>query len=148
MHRINNHQAEQSIGSAAIAVLISILILAFSHNVSAAMDSKEHDCAMQKQHISIHLNDVYIGVLINTVAELTGKNIIIDSRVDSQVTVNLDAKLDASQLHDAFLSILQVHQYKAIDIDDNTVMVVPEDAVILDSTIQNLRQSRSHIVNK
>ena len=64
--------------------------------------------------ITLNLQNADIGALIASVAELTGKNFIVDPRVKGKVTVISSAATSKDALYDVFLSILKVHGFMAI----------------------------------
>ncbi len=74
---------------------------------------------------TLNLKDADIRVLIDTVAEVTGKNFIIDPRVKAKVTVVSTKPMQASELYDIFLSILQVHGFSAVPVGD-VIKIVPD----------------------
>lgn len=78
--------------------------------------------------VTLDLQDADIRVLINTVAEISGKNFVVDPRVKGKVTVISGTQLDEEQLYDVFLSILQVHNFAAID-SEGLTKIVPANIV-------------------
>ena len=78
--------------------------------------------------ISLNLQDVDIRVLINTVAEVSGKNFIVDPRVKGKVSVISGASLNPEQLYDVFLSILEVHNFATVD-SGNVIKVLPSNVI-------------------
>ena len=78
--------------------------------------------------ITLNLQDVDIRVLINTVAEISKKNFVIDPRVKGKVSVISGEQLNSEQLYEVFLSILQVHNFAAID-SGSLIKVVPSNIV-------------------
>jgi general secretion pathway protein D len=65
------------------------------------------------QH-TLNLKQADIGVLIQTVSEITGRNFIIDPRVEGKVTVVSAKPMDADGIYEVFLSVLRVHGYAAV----------------------------------
>jgi len=78
--------------------------------------------------ITLKLEDVDIRVLINTVAEVSGKNFIVDPRVKGKVSVISGATLNPEQLYDVFLSILEVHNFATVD-SGNVIKVLPSNVI-------------------
>jgi len=78
--------------------------------------------------ITLDLQDVDIRVLINTVAEVSGKNFIVDPRVKGKVSVISGASLNPEQLYDVFLSILEVHNFATVD-SGNVIKVLPSNVI-------------------
>ncbi|GMQ87936.1 MAG: type II secretion system secretin GspD [Gammaproteobacteria bacterium] len=66
------------------------------------------------QTITLNLKDADINALIGTVAEVTGKNFIVDPRVKGKVTVISSRAMDSEEIYQVFLSILKVHGFAAV----------------------------------
>lgn len=80
--------------------------------------------AAEKNEFSLNLNEVEMQVLIDTVADITGKNFIVDPHVSGKVSVVTSKPMRANQIYDIFLSILKVHGYAAAD-SGNMVKIIP-----------------------
>lgn len=65
-----------------------------------------------------------IRALIQLVAEQTGKNFIVDPQIRGEATLVAGRKLRDDELYDALLSILQVHNYEAVE-TGNLIKIVP-----------------------
>lgn len=63
---------------------------------------------------NIDFNDVDIRKVIETVSEITGKNFLIDDRVQGKVTVIGPKSLTAGELYQVFLSILNVKGFAVV----------------------------------
>lgn len=72
----------------------------------------------------INLQDTEIRQLIDIVAKATGKNFIVDQQVRGKVTFISGKGLDKDGLYEAFLSVLQVHGYEAVESGD-LIKIVP-----------------------
>ncbi len=72
----------------------------------------------------INLQDVEIRTLIDIVAQHTGKNFIVDPQVRGKVTFVSGRGLGKDDLYEAFLSVLQVHGFDAVE-SGNLIKVVP-----------------------
>lgn len=72
----------------------------------------------------INLQDVEIRQLVDIVAKDTGKNFIVDPQVRGKITFVSGRGLDKSGLYEAFLSVLQVHGFDAIESGD-LIKIVP-----------------------
>ncbi len=77
------------------------------------------------QQLTLNFSDTDIGAVINAVAEITGKNFIVDPRVKGKVTVISSRPLDKDALYEVFLSVLKVHGFAAIP-TENAVKIVPD----------------------
>jgi general secretion pathway protein D len=74
--------------------------------------------------ITINFQDVEIATVINSVARITGRVFIVDPRVKGKVTIMASQEVAEDELYPIFLSILQVHEFAAIE-DDDVVKIVP-----------------------
>ncbi|MDQ5767367.1 type II secretion system secretin GspD [Thiothrix subterranea] len=72
----------------------------------------------------INLQDTEIRQLIDIVAKTTGKNFIVDQQVRGKVTFISGRGLDKDGLYEAFLSVLQVHGFEAVESGD-LIKIVP-----------------------
>ncbi|MBL4674574.1 MAG: hypothetical protein JKX81_20095, partial [Arenicella sp.] len=87
------------------------------------------DSAGQRDaEITLKLEGVDIRVLINTVAEVSGKNFIVDPRVKGKVSVISGATLNPEELYDVFLSILEVHNFATVD-SGNVIKILPSNVI-------------------
>lgn len=73
--------------------------------------------------VTLNLKDADINALIASVSEITGRNFIVDPRVQGRVTVVSSKPLQSDELYDIFLSILAVHGYAAIPGEPATKIV-------------------------
>ena len=78
----------------------------------------------EKDEFSLNLKNVDIHTLIETVADATGKNFIVDPRITGNVSVVTSTPMKSSQVYDVFLSILKVHGYSAIP-NGNIIKIIP-----------------------
>jgi general secretion pathway protein D len=79
----------------------------------------------QQNPTTLNFKDVDINSLIETVADLTGKNFVVDPRVKGKVTLVSSQPMSGDELYEVFLSILQVHGFSAIE-SGNVVKIVPD----------------------
>lgn len=84
------------------------------------------------QTITLNLKDADINALIGTVAEVTGKNFIVDPRVKGKVTVISSRAMDSDEVYQVFLSILKVHGFAAVP-SGSVIKVVPDVSAKQDS---------------
>lgn len=82
----------------------------------------------QEATVTLKLEDVDIRVLINMVAEVSGKSFIVDPRVKGKVSVISGATLNPEQLYDVFLSILEVHNFATVD-SGRVIKVLPSNVI-------------------
>ena len=127
-----------------IIIIINMFITSagLSANVERA-DAAKNNGKKPDNQVTLNLQDVDIRVLINTVAEVSGKNFVVDPRVKGKVSVISGAALSGDQLYDVFLSILEVHNFSAVD-SGNLVKILPSNVIkqrptptMFDATEQN-----------
>lgn len=66
------------------------------------------------QRHTLNLTAADIGVLIQTVSEITGRGFIVDPRVEGRVTVISSQAMDAEQVWDTFTAVLRTHGYAVV----------------------------------
>lgn len=94
--------------------------------------------AAEKDEFSLNFKDVDIRALIETVADATGKNFIIDPRITGNISVVTSTPMKAAQVYDVFLSILKVHGYSAIP-NGNIIKIIPNITAKQDGEESELR---------
>lgn len=75
--------------------------------------------------VTLNLNNADIQAFISAVADLTGKNFVIDPRVKGQVTVVSSAPTEPEALYEVFLSVLKVNGFAAVP-SGNVIKIVPD----------------------
>lgn len=80
--------------------------------------------AQQQQLITPNFRDAEITTVIEAVQMATGRTIIPDPRVRTQVTMISSTPMTPEAFYEAFLSILEVHNFVAID-QGNVVKIIP-----------------------
>ncbi|QPK64735.1 type II secretion system secretin GspD [Methylomonas sp. LL1] len=96
--------------------------------------------AAEKDEFSLNLKDVDIRALIETVADATGKNFIVDPRITGNISVVTSTPMKAEKVYDVFLSILKVQGFAAIP-NGNVIKIVPNVNVKQDGEANELRSS-------
>jgi len=81
--------------------------------------------AQQQQNVSLNYKDADIRKVVEAVSEVTGKNFILDPRVTGKVTLLSSTPMSPDAFYEAFLSILQVHGYVAIQSGD-LIKIIPD----------------------
>jgi len=79
----------------------------------------------QNAAITPNYKNADIGQVIEAVSALTGKNFIVDPRVKAQVTMISSTPLSADAFYEAFLSILQVYGFVAVQSGD-IIKIMPD----------------------
>jgi general secretion pathway protein D len=82
----------------------------------------------QGDQITLNFQDVDIRALINTVSEVSGRNFIVDPRVKGKVTLVSGGPLDAEQIYNVFLSVLEVHNFSAVP-SGSVIKIIPSNIV-------------------
>jgi general secretion pathway protein D len=77
------------------------------------------------ESMTLNLKDADINTVIATVSEMTGKNFIVDPRVKGKVTVISSHPMEAEDIYQVFLAVLNVHGFAAIP-GKNVTKIVPE----------------------
>lgn len=62
----------------------------------------------------INLKDADISVLVNEMAEITGKNFVVDPRVKGNVSVISSRAMSSAELYELFLSVLSINGFAAV----------------------------------
>ncbi len=100
------------------------LLLAFLTTLpqgpSVAQDSQQG-----QNLITPNYKDTEIGVIIEAVSEITGRNFIIDPRVRANVTMVSRSPLTPEAFYEAFLAVLQVHGFVAVPSGD-VIKIIPD----------------------
>ena len=91
---------------------------------------------MAEETITLNFKDAEIESVINSVARITGKTFIIDPAVRGEITIVSSQPMRADEVYGVFLSILQVHDFAAVEAG-NVTKIVPaakanQDLVITD----------------
>ncbi len=94
------------------------------------------------ERFELDMQNVDIGEFIDTVAKLTGKTIVVDSRVKGRITIQSQRKLDADELYQLFLLQLGVEGYSAVEAGDGILKVIPNQAAKIEGVeVQSNRSS-------
>jgi len=107
-------------------VLKNLFIATLMIAAAAGMASGVASAQEQEGHL-LNFQDADIRSLITTVADITGRNIVIDPAVSGRVTVIGTRALDTESVFEVFKSILSVHGYGTVE-DGNLIRIVPAEA--------------------
>ncbi|HEX6638120.1 MAG TPA: secretin N-terminal domain-containing protein, partial [Steroidobacteraceae bacterium] len=102
------------------AFVAAFLVLALASSDVGAQNRPNNG-----QRITPHFKDAEIGQVIEAVAAATGKTIIPDVRVRAQVTMLSTTPMTPDQFYEAFLALLQVHQFVAVE-SGGIIRIVPD----------------------
>ena len=75
--------------------------------------------------ITLNLKDADLQSFIETVAEITGKNFVVDPRVKAKVTVISARPMDRQEIYEVFLSVLQVHGFATVEVGE-VIKILPD----------------------
>jgi general secretion pathway protein D len=89
--------------------------------------------ALFAQTVTLNLKDADIRALVSTVADVTGKNFIVDPRVKGKVTVISGGPIQEKELYQLFLSVLSVHGFSTVPAGE-AIKIVPAASGKSDST--------------
>lgn len=77
--------------------------------------------------VTLNFKDADIQAVIGTVAEITGKNFIVDPRVNGKVTIVSSRPMEKDEIYQVFLSLLEVHGFAVVPAGgDNAFKVIPD----------------------
>lgn len=82
-----------------------------------------------KQYVTMDFDGVDIKVFIKFIADITGKNFILDDKVAGKVTVISPRKMSLDEAYQVFLSVLEVNGYGTVTNGDVTKIVRAADAI-------------------
>jgi general secretion pathway protein D len=96
---------------AVLAGVLAAWLIAVSVSVPAAAQRPPADTGAT---ITPNYKDADLTQIIQAVSEVTGKNFIIDPRVNAKVTMLSATPMSAAAFYEAFLAVLQVYGYVAV----------------------------------
>ena len=94
--------------------------------------------------LTLNLENMEMVTLINTVSQVTGKNFIVDPRVEGKVNVVSSSEIDNEEFYHLFLSILQVHGYIVVE-GEGFAKILPQTHIKNNSSILSA-SANDHIV--
>jgi len=102
------------------AFRIALLVMMLAVTATAVVSAQS-----KGQRITPNFRDVEIGQAIEAVAQVTGKTIIPDPRVRANVTMLSQTPMSPDAFYQAFLALLQVHTFVAVE-SGGIIRVVPD----------------------
>src|SRR3984957_11155518 len=106
-----NSMQPQSRARVAAALTAALLVAA---TLCAAAPPAPQPRPQDGPTITPNYKDADLSQIIQAVSEVTGKNFIIDPRVNAKVTMLSSTPMSADAFYQAFLSVLQVYGYVAV----------------------------------
>lgn len=98
----------------ALKTIIAVLTLSLALGAHAQQQAQVEQTGDGKNW-TVNIRNADIQAFINQVAEMTGKNFVVDPRVRARdVTVISNQPLTSDEVYELFLSVLQVHGYAAV----------------------------------
>ncbi|HEX5679064.1 MAG TPA: type II secretion system secretin GspD [Alcanivorax sp.] len=98
----------------ALKTIIAVLTLSLAFGAHAQQQAQVEQTGDGKNW-TVNIRNADIQAFINQVAEMTGKNFVVDPRVRARdVTVISNQPLTSDEVYELFLSVLQVHGYAAV----------------------------------
>jgi general secretion pathway protein D len=89
----------------------AVLLMA---SLGAALGANPGVKLQQGATITPNYKDAELGQIIQAVSEVTGKNFILDPRVNAKVTMLSASPMSPAAFYEAFLAVLQVYGYVAV----------------------------------
>ena len=77
------------------------------------------------EKVSLNFKEADIKAVITSVADITGKNFIVDPRVKGKVTIISSRPMDSREIYQVFLAVLNVHGYTAVP-SGTTIKILPD----------------------
>jgi len=103
----NSPKPHSKLRAAAVLALAALL-------VSATLPAAPQVNSQDGPTITPNYKDADLSQIIQAVSEVTGKNFIIDPRVNAKVTMLSATPMTPAAFYEAFLSVLQVYGYVAV----------------------------------
>jgi general secretion pathway protein D len=115
----NSSKPQPQPRTAAVLVLSALLVWVPLPAAAAAQGKSQ-----EQPTITPNYKDADLSQIIQAVSEVTGKNFIIDPRVNAKVTMLSATPMTPEAFYQAFLSVLQVYGYVAVPAG-NVIKIVP-----------------------
>lgn len=87
------------------------------------------------QEVNFDFQDADLRTVIQAVAEFTGRNFLVDPRVQGRVTVVAPTPLTADQAYRVFQSVLEVNGFVTVDADGATKIVPAEEGKVRNTSV-------------
>lgn len=87
------------------------------------------------QEVNFDFEDANLRAVIQAVAEFTGKNFLVDPRVQGKVTVVAPTPLTEDEAYKVFQSVLEVNGFVTVEADGATKIVPAEEGKIRDTNV-------------
>src|SRR5277367_537041 len=107
---MSNSSKSQPAGRIALVVALAAMLLLPGVALPVPAPARAQDGPT----ITPNYKDADLSQIIQAVSEVTGKNFIIDPRVNAKVTMLSATPMSPAAFYEAFLSVLQVYGYVAV----------------------------------
>jgi general secretion pathway protein D len=129
-----------------------IIIICLSLGLDTfAQSKKKYTVQRGQKSVRLDFNDVDIKVFIKFISELTGKNFVIDRKVNAKITIISPEKVSIREAYKVFESVLEVHGYATIP-SGKLIKIVPAQNArsksIQTGINQNLKSVGDRIVSQ
>jgi len=104
---------------------VTLLAALFAFTATSIVGAQGQANGNSGQRITPSFKDAEIGQVIEAVAAATGKTIIPDPRVRAQVTMLSQTPMTPDAFYEAFLALLSVHQFVAVE-SGGIIKIVPD----------------------
>src|SRR3954468_15831540 len=101
----------------------ALIVALFAFTATSIVGAQNN--ANNTQRITPNFKDAEIGQVIEAVAAATGKTIIPDPRVRANVTMLSQTPMTPDAFYEAFLALLSVHQFVAVE-SGGIIKIVPD----------------------
>ncbi len=92
--------------------------------------------------VNLDLIDVDIRAVIKTISDATGKNFLIDPRVNGKITLISNTALQGESLYNVFLTALRTHGYIAVE-QGNIITIVPSSEAKQSASNKDIRSAKA-----
>lgn len=75
--------------------------------------------------VTLNFRDADVHAVISTVSEITGKNFIVDPRVNGKITIVSNHPMEKDEVYQVFLSVLEVHGFATVP-SGKVIKIVPD----------------------
>jgi type II secretion system protein D len=93
--------------------------------------------------ITMDFQDVDLGVLVKFMGEITGKNFVMDERVQGKVTVVSPTKITPEEAYQVFQAVLQVKGFTTVPSGAAVRIIPTKDAK--ETSLRTLTDDRGHV---
>ncbi len=107
-----------------ISSRIEVSLIVFCLLATSPFVTENSSARSNSDAVTLNFEKADIEGFIAAISQITGKSFIIDPRVKGRITVVSGAPLDPSVIYDVFLSVLEVHDFSAVESGD-VVKIIP-----------------------